>query len=817
MKSKSESHSCCQPKDSEQSCPIEPKKNHSSHHAHGHGHHHGHHSHDEHESHSEKNTVKDPVCGMDVDPDDSAGSTEFEGKTYHFCSTHCLSKFKKNPKSFLDEEEKEAKPVSKDAIYTCPMHPEIRQKGPGNCPICGMALEPEEVSLNEEPNHELIDMTKRFKWSAFFSVPLFAIAMSEMIPSLSAHQFLGDSLFKWIQVILALPVVLWGGWPLLERGYQSIRSRNLNMFTLIAIGVIAAFGYSLFAVLFPGSIPESLRTHSGVPLYFEAASVITTLVLLGQVLELKARSQTSGAIRALLGLAPKTARKVENGHEEDIPLEHVKLGDLLRVRPGEKVPVDGVLIEGTSFVDESMISGEPTPVEKIAGVKVTGGTVNGTGSFLMQAQRIGKDTLLSQIVQMVSQAQRSRAQIQRLADQVAAIFVPVVIGVAVLTAIVWAVFGPEPALNFALVNAISVVIIACPCALGLATPMSIMVGTGRGAQAGILIKNAESLESFEKVDTLVFDKTGTLTEGKPKLVTVKALSNFTEAAILGVASQLEKGSEHPIAKAILQGAKERNITHAPEISQFQSVTGMGVTGLAHGKKVLLGNAKLLEKDGIDTSEIKVVAESLRSEGQTVLFLAVEGKAVGVLGVADPIKKTTHEAIQELKALGIRLVMLTGDSRTTAKAVATKLGITEIEADVLPHQKVEVVKKLQSEGRFVAMAGDGINDAPALAQAQVGVAMGSGTDVAIESAGITLIKGDLMGLVRARHLSHATMKNIRQNLVFAFGYNLLGVPIAAGLLYPLTGVLLSPMLASLAMSLSSVSVIGNALRLKKVSL
>ena len=760
-------------------------------------------------------TVKDPVCHMDVDPSNSAGSHEFEGKTYHFCSTHCLAKFKKNPKAFLDEEaEQESKLVSKDSVYTCPMHPEIRQKGPGNCPICGMTLELEEVTLSDEPNHELLDMTRRFKWSVLFSVPLFALAMSEMIPSFSAHELLGEPLFKWIQLILATPVVLWCGWPLLVRGYESIRNRNLNMFTLIAIGVIAAFGYSLLAALFPGVIPESLRTHSGVPLYFEAAAVITTLVLLGQVLELKARSQTSGAIRALLGLAPKTARKIENDHEEDIPLEEVKLGDLIRVRPGEKIPVDGVVVEGGSFVDESMITGEPVPVEKTKDSKVTGGTINGTGSFVMKAERVGRDTLLSQIVQMVSQAQRTRAPIQRLADHVAAIFVPAVIGVAVFTFIVWAIWGPEPTLNYALVNAIAVVIIACPCALGLATPMSIMVGTGRGAQAGILIKNAESLESFEKVDTLVFDKTGTLTEGKPKLVTIKSISNFTEDALLGVAAALEKGSEHPIAQAIIAGAKEQKSTHSPEIANFQSVTGMGVRGEAHGKKVLLGNAKLLEQDGVETSELKAIAETLRSEGQTVLFLSVDGKAAGVFGVADPIKETTTEAIKQLKSLGIRLIMLTGDSKTTAQAVAQKLGITEIEADVLPHQKVEVVKRLQAEGRFVAMAGDGINDAPALAQAQVGIAMGSGTDVAIQSVGITLLKGDLMGIVRAKHLSHATMRNIRQNLFFAFGYNLLGVPVAAGVLYPVFGLLLSPMMASAAMSLSSVSVIGNALRLKR---
>lgn len=784
MKSKNESHSCCSPG--------------------------GHHHH--------LNTVKDPVCGMDVDPSDSAGHFEFGGKTHYFCSTHCLNKFKKNPEAFLDKKEVAQKTSSKDAIYTCPMHPEIRQKGPGNCSICGMALEPEEISLEEEPNHELIDMNKRFKWSVVFALPLFLLAMSEMIPSISPHKILGEGLFQWAQLFLAAPVVLWCGWPLLVRGYQSVRTWNLNMFTLIAVGVLSAFLYSLFATLFPHSIPESFKTHSGVPLYFEASAVITSLVLLGQVLELKARSQTSSAIKALLKLAPNTARIVrKDGSEEDIHLSEVSPGDHLRVRPGEQVPVDGVVLSGKSSVDESMLTGEPMPVEKETDSKVTAGTTNQTGSFIMEAKSVGKDTLLAQIVKMVNEAQRSRAPIQGLADKVSSWFVPLVIVVAVISGIIWAFFGPEPAYNYALMNAVAVLIIACPCALGLATPMSIMVGTGRGAQAGVLIRNAEALERMEKVDTLVLDKTGTLTEGKPKLVTVKSISSFKEEALLGIAAAIEKGSEHPLAQAIILGAKERNITHSPAVSHFQSVTGMGVQAEAHGKKVLLGNAKLLESNGVDANELKSIAETLRRDGQTVLFLSVDGKGAGLLGVADPIKATTKEALDQLRETGLKLVMLTGDHQGTAQSVAKKLGIDEVYADVLPSQKNEIVSRLQKEGRKVAMAGDGVNDAPALAQADVGIAMGTGADVAVQSAGITLVKGDLRGIVRARNLSHSTMKNIRQNLFFAFFYNALGVPVAAGILYPVLGVLLSPMLASLAMSLSSVSVIGNALRLKRVPL
>ena len=812
MKSKSHDHSCCKPKDSPESCQIEPKKTH--------GHHHGHDDqHDRHHHESVTLNEKDPVCGMDVDPNDSAGSFEFEKKTYHFCSTHCLTKFKKNPKSFLDEKaEQELEPVLKDAIYTCPMHPEIKQKGPGSCPICGMALEPEEVSLEDEPNHELVDFTKRLKWSIAFTIPLLILAMGEMIPGNPFHHWFSGNLMNWVQLLLSVPVVLWAGYPLFHRGWVSIKTKKPNMFTLIALGAGVAFFFSILATLSPGIFPEAFQSHGRVHVYFEAASVIIALVLLGQVLELRARGQTSSAIKSLLKLAPKTARIVRaNGSEEDIDLNDVKSGDQLRVRPGEQVPVDGVVLSGRSSTDESMLTGEPIPVEKIEGSKVTAGTTNQTGSFIMTAQSVGKDTLLSQIVRMVNEAQRSRAPIQSLADKVSAWFVPLVVICAVLSAIVWAIFGPEPAYSYALVNAVAVLIIACPCALGLATPMSIMVGTGRGAQAGVLIRSAESLERLEKVDTLVLDKTGTLTEGKPKLVAVKSVSQFTESAILGMASALEKGSEHPLAQAVIQGAIDRDITHSPKLTHFESVTGMGVKGEAHGKKVLLGNEKLFELEGVSTSEIKSIAEDLRKDGQTVLFFAVDGKPAGLIGVADPIKESAKEALEKLRFDGLRLVVLTGDHDGTAQAVAQKLGIDEVYADVLPSQKNEIVKKLQSEGRKVAMAGDGVNDAPALAAADVGIAMGTGTDIAMQSAGVTLIKGDLRGIVRARHLSRATMRNIRQNLFFAFIYNALGVPLAAGLLYPFFGILLSPMIASAAMSLSSVSVIGNALRLRRVSL
>jgi Cu+-exporting ATPase len=702
--------------------------------------------------------------------------------------------------------------------YTCPMHPEIVRQEPGFCPICGMALEPRTVSMAEEANPELIDMTRRFWISLGLTLPLLVMAMAEMILGEQVSHALSGRLFIWVQLVLATPVVLWGGWPFFERGWASLVNRSLNMFTLIAIGVGTAYGYSVVATLFPDIFPHAFRGHGGEPaVYFEAAAVITTLVLLGQVLELRARSQTSSAIKALLGLAPKTARRLrDDDTEEDIPLAHVQPGDKLRIRPGEKVPVDGVVLEGESAVDESMITGEPIPVEKVQGTRLTGGTVNGTGSLVMRAERVGSETLLAQIVRMVSEAQRTRAPIQRLADTVSAYFVPAVVLIAVLTFIVWALIGPDLRLAYALVNAVAVLIIACPCALGLATPMSIMVATGRGAMAGVLIKNAEALEVLEQVDTLVVDKTGTLTEGKPRLVSVVALPDQDEIALLHLAASLEKGSEHPLAAAIIAGAHERGITEAA-VQDFRSLTGKGVVGTVDGQTVALGNRALIDELHLVIGELAEKAERLRREGQTVMFVAVNGRAVGLLGVADPIKASAFEAIRMLHEDGIRIVMLTGDSRTTAEAVAHQLGIDEVEAEVLPERKVEVVQRLQAEGRTVAMAGDGINDAPALAQAHVGIAMGTGTDVAIESAGITLVKGDLRGIVRARRLSRATMRNIRQNLFFAFIYNVFGVPIAAGILYPVFGLLLSPIIASAAMTFSSVSVIANALRLRKLVL
>lgn len=767
-------------------------------------------------------TVIDPVCGMTVDPKESAGSVEHEGKVYHFCSRGCVEKFKKNPAQFLKKgaSEVSAASASKDALYTCPMHPEVKQVGPGSCPICGMALEPMEVSAEEEaPNPELVDFTRRMKWSILFTLPLLVFAMGDMVPGNPFHDWLPGNSMNWVQLVLASPVVLWAGYPLFHRGWFSIKSRNLNMFTLIAIGTGVAFAYSVLATLVPGVFPDAFQEHGGrVGVYFEAAAVIVTLVLLGQVLELRARGQTSSAIRSLLKLAPKTARVIHaDGSEEDVDLQEVRVGDQIRVRPGEQVPVDGIVTSGRSSIDESMVTGEPLPVEKDVGGKVTAGTTNQTGSFVMKATGVGSDTLLAQIVRMVNEAQRSRAPIQSLADKVASWFVPAVIVIAIVTAIVWAVFGPEPAYAYALVNAVAVLIIACPCALGLATPMSVMVGTGRGAQAGVLVRNAEALELLEKVDTLVLDKTGTLTEGKPKLVTVKPLAGFTEKDVLEVAASLEKASEHPLALAVISGAKERGVHQLAEATSFQSVTGKGITGTVSQKSAALGNQKLLESQNVDTAELVKLGAGLRAEGQTILFLAINGKPAGILGVADPIKESAAGTLKALRDNGLRLVMLTGDHHDTANAVAKKLGIEEVYADVLPNQKTEVVKKLQSEGRRVAMAGDGVNDAPALAQAEVGIAMGTGTDVAMQSAGITLVKGDLRGIVRARNLSHAMLKNIRQNLFFAFFYNAAGVPIAAGILYPVFGLLLSPMIASAAMSLSSVSVIGNALRLRKVRL
>jgi Cu+-exporting ATPase len=741
-------------------------------------------------------TVVDPVCHMNVDPQRAAGSSTYQGKTYHFCSKGCVAKFEADPEKYLHPgkpPEPMAPATAPGVEYTCPMHPEVRQIGPGSCPKCGMALEPATFSFSadEEPNRELAGMARRFKISVVLTIPLLALMFwHRQVP--------------WIEFALATPVVLWGGWPFFARGWASIVFRSLNMFTLIAIGTGTAYLYSVIATLFPSIFPASFREHGGdVAVYFEPAAAIVTLVLLGQVLELRARSQTSSAIRALLGLAPKTARLVVNdGSETDIPLAEVPVGSKLRVRPGERVPADGVVIEGQSAVDEAMITGEPIPVEKARGSKVTGGTVNGTGSFIMRAERVGADTLLAQIVKMVSEAQRSRAPIQRLADVVAAYFVPAVVAIAAITFAVWAVWGPEPRMAYALVNAIAVLIIACPCALGLATPMSIMVGTGRGATAGILIRDAEALQTLENVDTLVVDKTGTLTEGKPRLVTVD------DVEALRLAASLEQASEHPLASAIVTGARERGLLFSPP-EQFRSTTGTGVSGVIDGHRVTVGNTP--------APELRDRAEQLRRDGQTVMFVSVDDRPAGLLGVTDPIKATAKEAIDRLHQEKLRIVMVTGDNSSTAQVIGRKLGIDEILAEVLPDRKAEVIRKLQAQGHVVAMAGDGINDAPALAQASVGIAMGTGTDVAIESAAITLVKGDLRGIVRARRLSRHTMRNIRQNLFFAFLYNSAGVPIAAGILYPFFGLLLSPMIASAAMTFSSVSVITNALRLRKLEL
>jgi len=702
--------------------------------------------------------------------------------------------------------------------WVCPMHPEIIRDAPGDCPKCGMALEPRAATVDDEENSELVDMRRRFWVGVALTIPLMGVAMGEHLPGHPLARVASPETLSWLQLVLATPVVLWGGWPFFVRGWQSLVHRSLNMFTLIALGVSVSYLYSLVAKLFPGIFPPSFRLEGGeVAVYFEAAAVIVTLVLLGQVLELKARGRTGAAVKALLGLAPKTARRLrDDGSEEDVPLDQVQPGDRLRVRPGEKVPVDGVVLEGTSAVDESMVSGEAIPVAKNPGDRVVGGTVNGTGSFVLKAERVGAETLLSRIVQMVSEAQRSRAPIQKLADQVAGWFVPAVVAIAVAAAIVWGLVGPEPRMAHALLNAVAVLIIACPCALGLATPMSIMVATGKGAAAGVLFRNAEAIEVLRKVDTLVVDKTGTLTEGKPKLVTVEPAEGWDGKHLLRLAASLERGSEHPLAAAILAGARERGVEPAATES-FESVTGKGVKGSVDGRSVALGNRNLFESMGIEPGALAGRAEALRKEGQTVMFVAVDGKAAGLLGVADPVKGTTPEAIRQLHEEGIRIVMLTGDSRTTAEAVARNLDVDEVIAEVLPDQKADAVKRLQGDGRIVAMAGDGINDAPALAQAQVGIAMGTGTDVAMESAGVTLVKGDLRGIVRARRLSRATMRNIRQNLFFAFGYNALGIPVAAGVLYPFFGILLSPVVAAAAMSFSSVSVVGNALRLRRETL
>ncbi|QNN21848.1 heavy metal translocating P-type ATPase [Planctomycetales bacterium ZRK34] len=771
-----------------------------------------------HEHHHEDNAIAtDPVCGMQVDPDRAAGHVEHEGRDYYFCSTGCKNKFEADPAKYLTPDEP-AEDETSGQIYTCPMHPEVRQVGPGSCPKCGMALEPVAPSEAEEDDSELRDMTRRFWVGVALSLPVLVLAMGRHIPGWPVEQWLGHTITRWAELVLSTPVVVWAGWPLLVRGLRSVVSWNLNMFTLIATGVGAAYGYSLVATLAPGIFPNSFRDDSGmVGVYFEAAAVIITLVLLGQVLEGRARQRTSGAIRAMMELAAKTARRInDDGNEQEVPLDQVQIGDRLRVRPGDKVPVDGKVVEGASTIDESMITGEPVPVRKESGDDVTGATINQTGSFIMQADRVGGETLLAQIVQMVAEAQRSRAPIQGIADRVASYFVPSVIGAAILTFIAWSLWGPSPAFAYAIVNAVAVLIIACPCALGLATPMSIMVGIGRGAQAGVLIKSAEALEIMEQIDMLVVDKTGTLTEGRPALVSVEPAEGFDEVQLLRLAASLEQGSEHPLAEAIVRGAKDRN-AELVDAKDFDSVTGKGVIGRVEGRSVALGNMALMDQLKVDGGSLSDAAEQFRQQGQTVMFVAVDGKPAGLLGVADPIKESTAEAVKLLHESGIEIVMLTGDNRTTAEAVAGQLGIDRIEAEVLPDQKAEVIKRLQREGHRLAMAGDGINDAPALAQADVGIAMGTGTDVAIESAGVTLVKGDLRGIAKSRLLSRHTMKNIRQNLFFAFVYNAAGVPIAAGVLYPLFGLLLSPMIAAAAMTFSSVSVIGNALRLRRVEL
>jgi len=799
----------------------------------------------------------DPVCGMTVEPDGAAAKTEHEGRAYYFCSAHCHDKFVADPAIYAAGEASAttAAVAGTGVMYTCPMHPEVRQAGPGDCPecgmalepagapapaarteyvcpmhpeivrdvpgecpICGMALEPRTVTIEEEESPELRDMTRRFWVSAGLAVPVFLGATAAEFWPETVAQLVHPGLRRWLELVLVTPAVLWGGWPFFVRGWRSVVTWRLNMFTLIGLGVAIAWAYSVVGTLVPGIFPASVKSAAGqVPVYFEAAAVITALVLLGQVLELRARSRTNAAIKMLLGLAPKTARVVRaDGTEEDIPLERVKPGDRLRVRPGEKMPVDGVVLEGSSAVDESMVTGEPIPVTKRAGDKLIGATVNGTGGLLMRAERVGADTLLAQIVRMVAEAQRSRAPIQKLVDVVSGYFVPAVVIIALVTLIVWGFWGPEPRLAHAVINGVAVLIIACPCALGLATPMSIMVGTGRGALMGVLIKNAEALEILCQIDTLVVDKTGTLTEGKPKLVTVEPVQAFDTETVLRLAASLERASEHPLAAAIVRGAEERKLALvSPE--DFESKTGRGVVGRVGGRQVALGNRKLLEESGIDAGALAARADALRQEGQTVMFLAVDGKPAGLIGVADPIKDSTPEALRVLHKEGVQVVMLTGDNRTTAQAVAAKLGIDEVQAEVLPEQKAQIVKRLQAEGRKVAMAGDGINDAPALAQAQVGIAMGTGTDIAMESAGVTLVKGDLRGIARARRLSRATMRNIRENLFFAFVYNTLGVPIAAGVLYPFFGLLLSPIIAAAAMSFSSVSVVMNALRLRRVQL
>ena len=778
-----------------------------------HAHHHVHTGHSDHAD--AKAGVRDPVCGMTVDPATSKHRFDYSGETFHFCSAGCRSKFAADPQNYLGDARPKAD-LPAGTIYTCPMHPEIRKIGPGSCPICGMALEPEVASLDAPPNPELADMTRRFWIGLALSVPPVVLEMGGHLAG--GHGFVDQALSNWIQFVFATPVVLWAGWPFFVRGWQSLVTRHLNMFTLIAIGTGVAYVYSAIATVAPALFPATFRGHGGaVAVYFESAAVITVLVLLGQVLELRAREATSGAIKALLQLAPKTARRIgEDGTDHEVEIDSLAVGDRLRVRPGEKVPVDGVILEGRSSLDELLVTGESMPVTREVGGKVIAGTLNQSGGFVMRADKVGRDTLLSQIVKMVAEAQRSRAPIQRLADQVAGWFVPVVIAVALIAFGAWAWFGPEPRMAFGLVAAVSVLIIACPCALGLATPMSIMVGVGRGAQAGVLIRNAEALERMEKIDTLVVDKTGTLTEGKPKVVAIVPVEGFDESEILRLAASVERASEHPLADAIVRSAQERKLDLG-KVEEFDSPTGKGAIGKVDGKSILLGNSKFLASLGVATATLDEQSEHSRQDGATVINIAIDGRLAGLFAIADPVKPSTPDALKALGAEGIKVIMLTGDNATTARAVARKLGIDDVEAEVLPDQKSAVVAKLRKAGRIVAMAGDGVNDAPALAAADVGIAMGTGTDVAMESAGVTLLKGDLGGIVRARKLSQATMRNIRQNLFFAFIYNAAGIPIAAGILYPNFGLLLSPIIAAAAMALSSVSVVGNALRLRMTRL
>ncbi len=761
-------------------------------------------------------TVKDPVCGMDVDPHSARHKAEHGGRPYYFCSAGCRAKFVADPGRYLGAQASAAQPVPAGTTYTCPMHPEIKQIGPGSCLICGMALEPEMVSAEDGPNPELVDFTRRFWIGLVLTLPVFVLEMGAHL--FGAHGWIDQPLSNWLQLLLATPVVLWAGFPFFERGWRSVVSRNLNMFTLIAIGTGFAYAFSLVATLGPRLFPPAFRGHDGaVGVYFEAAAVIVVLVLLGQILELRARERTSGAIKALLDLAPKTARRVQaDGSDEEVGLDQVTIGDALRVRPGDKIPVDGEIIEGRSTIDEAMVTGESMPVTKGQGAKVLAATLNQTGSFIMRAQKVGRDTMLSQIVQMVARAQRSRAPIQRLADQVSGWFVPLVLAVAAAAFVAWSLWGPEPRMAFGLVAAVSVLIIACPCALGLATPMSIMVGVGRGANSGILIKNAEALERLEKVDVLVVDKTGTLTEGKPKVISVVAAKGQDENTILRLAASVERASEHPLAQAVVAAAAERRLVLVT-VAEFDAPAGKGAIGTVEGKRVLLGNAGFLREHSVDASPLEGEAGGLQTEGATAIYAAIDGRMAGVIGIADPIKKTTPAALAALAGEGIRVVMLTGDNRKTAQAVARQLGIAHVEAEVLPDQKSRFVEQLRAAGHVVAMAGDGVNDAPALAAADVGIAMGTGTDVAIESASVTLLSGELTGIVRARRLSEAVMSNIRQNLFFAFFYNAAGVPIAAGALYPVFGILLSPIIAAAAMALSSVSVVGNALRLRSSQL